>query len=79
MATDIWALSRDKGLFESFLKGYEEESGRKIDRSLESVYVVYASMLAVPYLYMLASKDMTKRTYAEKFHAFLREYFVNNI
>ncbi len=72
---DIWVLTGNKGLFESFLKGFENKSGIKIDRRLDPVNTVYASAIMVSYLYMLQRTDASKKEAAEKFHRFIQEYF----
>jgi len=75
IGTDILALSGDVNMFESFKKGYEEITGRVVDRNLDHFFVVYASGIAVPYLYMLQKTDPSKKAPAEKFHEFFRDYF----
>lgn len=77
IGTDIWALSGKKEMFDAFIKGYETGSGNAVDRSLEPLYVMYASGIAVSYLYMLQDTDPTKKVAAERFHAFVRKYFEN--
>ena len=75
IGTDIWALSGKKELFDSFIRGYEEESGIVFDRTLDPVHVIYASSIALPYLYMLQENDATKKEAAKRYHAFIRKYF----
>jgi aminoglycoside phosphotransferase family enzyme len=75
LATDLWALGGTKEHFDRFLQGYQEVSGKIIDRALDAFFTVYASLIAVPYHYMLAKNDVSKRVAAERFHTFLRNYF----
>lgn len=75
MGSDIWALSGDKNLFESYIKGYEEGSGIKVDRNLDVPFVIYASSIMVSYLYMLQRTDPKNKESALRFHKFIREYF----
>ncbi|MDB5259964.1 MAG: hypothetical protein JWN37_195 [Candidatus Nomurabacteria bacterium] len=74
IGTDIWALSGKKDFFNEFIRGYEEISGKKIEKRLEDLYVVYASGIAVSYLYMLQKTDKEKKPFAERFHKFLRDF-----
>jgi aminoglycoside phosphotransferase family enzyme len=75
VGADIWALSGNRNLFESFVKGYEAGSGTKVNRLLDDLYIIYASAIMVSYLYMLQRTDKEKRESAERFHKFIREYF----
>lgn len=75
IGTDIWALSGKQKLFETFVKGYEEGNGIKVDRRLDALYIIYAAGIAVSYLYMLQRTDPDKKEAAERFHKFTREYF----
>lgn len=75
LGTDIWALTNNKSLFESFLVGYEEGSGYTVNRKLDDLYVMYASSIMVVYLYILQRTDSEKNEAATRFHAFIREYF----
>lgn len=75
IGTDIWALSGKKELFEAFIKGYEDGSGVKVNRALDPLHILYASGIALPYLYMLQRTDPAKKEAAERFHAFVRNYF----
>jgi aminoglycoside phosphotransferase family enzyme len=74
IGTDIWAMSGDEDLFNECLKGYEESSGLKIDRSLDSLFVLYALTIATPYHYMLAKNDVTKKEAVRSFHDFMHKY-----
>ncbi len=78
IGTDIWALSGKKEFFESFIKGYESTSGITVDRKLDNLFIVYASGIAVSYLYMLQKTDGQKKEPAERFHKFIRSYFEEN-
>jgi hypothetical protein len=77
IATDMWSLTGDRALFEACLEGYEIGSGRKLQRdtNIESMYVIYCLIIAVPYLYMLQYTDETKKIAADRTHAFLREQY----
>ncbi len=75
VGTDIWALSGNRDLFESFIKGYEKGSGYKVDRRLDDLYVMYASSIMVVYLYILQRTDKEKKEASEKFHKFIQEYY----
>ncbi len=75
LATDIWALTGKKELFNEFIKGYESDSDFKIDRKLDPIYIIYSSIIMISYLYMLQETDASKRDAAKKFHLFIREYF----
>ncbi len=75
IGTDIWALSGKREFFESFIKGYEAGRGILVDRRLDDLYIIYASGIALSYLYMLQRTDPDKKESAERFHAFVREYF----
>lgn len=77
VGADIWALSGNKDLFESFIKGYEEGSGSKVNRLLDDLYIIYASGIMVSYLYMLQRTDKEKKESAERFHKFIKDYFSN--
>lgn len=79
IGADIWALSGKKEFFEAFVKGYETGSGRTVDRRLDAVFILYASAIMVSYLYQLQYADSSKKAHAEKYHAFLREYFKDNV
>lgn len=75
LGTDIWFLTGDKSLFEAFITGYEEGIGMKIRGFLDPAFVVYAATIMVSYLYALQKSDPEKKVIAERFHAFLRQYF----
>lgn len=75
IGTDIWALSGKQEFFESFIKGYEASSGITVDRRLDNLYIMYASGIAVSYLYMLQTTDPDKKESAENFHKFVKDYF----
>lgn len=75
VGADIWALSGNKDLFESFVRGYEAGSGNTVNRFLDDLYIIYASAIMVSYLYMLQRTDKEKKESAERFHKFIREYF----
>lgn len=75
IGTDIWALSGKQEFFESFVKGYEASSGIKVDRKLDELFIIYASGIAVSYLYMLQRTDPEKKISAERFHNFVKGYF----
>ncbi len=75
VGTDIWALSGKKELFEAFIKGYEEGSGTTVNRFFDDIFIIYASAIMVPYLYMLQRTDKQKEESAKRFHKFIREYF----
>lgn len=77
IGTDIWALSGKQEFFETFIKGYEDGSGIKIDRRLDNLYIIYASAIMVSYLYMLQRTDPNKKESAEQFHKFIRDYFAS--
>lgn len=75
VATDIWALSGNKGWFEATLRGYEKARGRAIDRAFDSINIVYAASIMVSYLFMLQRSDPAKKIAANRYLAFMREYF----
>jgi aminoglycoside phosphotransferase family enzyme len=77
IGVDIWALGDEKELFESFLKGYGAGSDIRVDRRLDDLLVIYASVIMVCYLYMLQRTDVSKNEVATRYHAFLKEYFQN--
>ena len=75
IATDLWALGGDKDYFEECLRGYAETMGKSMDRSLDSVFVLYSATIAAPYHYMLLRTDPTKAEAAKRLHYFIREYY----
>lgn len=75
IGTDIWALSGDLDLFEAFVKGYEIGMGEAVDRRLDDLFIIYASAIAVSYLYMLQKADPEKKESARRFHHFIRSHF----
>ena len=75
VGSDIWALSGNKELFESYLRGYEDGSSLDIDRKLADVFIIYAASIAVFALYEQQRKDKDMTGPAEQYHAFLRNYF----
>ncbi len=72
IGVDIWALTGNKELFESFIEGFESSAERKIDRSKEQFFVLYVSLIAVSYLYMLSESSSEKLESAKKFHNFIK-------
>lgn len=77
LGTDIWAITGKKELFESLIDGYEESIGIKINRKLDEFYILYAAGISMPYLYMLSHSDPEKKQIAERYHMFVRDYFLN--
>lgn len=75
IATDIWALTGDKNLFDACVRGYEDGMGMKVDRRFDAVFILYALTIAMPYHYMLVATDESKREAADRMHAFTRQYF----
>ena len=79
IGADIWGLSGDKGLFDSFVAGYENEGGLKVDHDLDSFFVIYASAIMVSYLYMLQRTDTDKKEAAKRLHEFIRKYYESSM
>lgn len=77
LATDIWALSGDKELFEACIAGYEASSGKKVNRELDNLYVIYALTISAPYHYMLEQNDATKAEAARRIHGFMQKHFAS--
>lgn len=75
LATDIWALSGNKELFEACIAGYEIASGKKVNRALDNLYIIYALTISAPYHYMLEQNDETKALAARRIHSFMQEHF----
>lgn len=75
IGVDIWALSGNKGFFESFIQGYEEGSNIKLDRRLDNFNILRSAAIMAAYLYLLQETDPDKKEAAGKFHKFLEEYF----
>ncbi|MFA6414932.1 MAG: hypothetical protein WC217_00765 [Candidatus Paceibacterota bacterium] len=74
LATDIYALVGEKE-FRAVLKGYYGNlNGEVAPKETEYFLVMYASLIMVPYLYMLAQTDPDKREAAIKYHDFLKRY-----
>lgn len=73
LASDIYALV-GVDAYHSFLRGYQKSSIRQPLRPEQEIFwLVYASMIMVPYLYMLARSDKEKHSAAEIYKEFLQE------
>jgi aminoglycoside phosphotransferase family enzyme len=77
LGTDMWAMSADMEVFEQFITGYVSHA-RPINRAHEPVFIVYASCIAVSYLYMLQRTDSAMRPHAERYHVFLKNYYASH-
>jgi aminoglycoside phosphotransferase family enzyme len=74
LATDIYAL-RGEEEFRAVLKGYCEFLGiEPFTDEMTNLLVLYASLIMLPYLYMLSATDNTKRRAATRYHDFLKRY-----
>jgi aminoglycoside phosphotransferase family enzyme len=73
-ATDLYAFTGRQEIFEAFMKGYVE-SGQEVNRDMDPLYILYAAGIMVSYQYMLAKSDPHHRKGAERYHAFIRDYF----
>ncbi len=74
LASDIYAFSGE-GAFRSFVDSYFatleiSHSGK----TLEYALVLYASLIMVPYLYMLGAENTQKMDSAKKYHSFLKTF-----
>ncbi|MCR4285580.1 MAG: hypothetical protein NUW00_01665 [Candidatus Kaiserbacteria bacterium] len=76
LGADILALGGDD-LFDAFMKGCAD-GGQTLNRDHEILYIMYASTIMVPYLYMLAKTDPRHIAPAKRYHDFVRTYFKNN-
>ena len=74
LGADMFALGSME-LFESYLKGYEEGSGTKIDRRLDAPHILYGATIMVSYLYMLKKSDATKSGVASQYHDFTKDFY----
>lgn len=74
IAVDIFALAGEKK-FRAFIDGYRESTQTgSISNDTERFMVIYASLIMVPYLYMIGESDTTKAEAAARYHAFLKDY-----
>jgi len=76
LAADIYALTGEKE-FQTVLRGYFDYVKAPQPRGdAERLLVMYATLIMVSYLYMLARTDTDKVGAADKYLAFLRRYVV---
>ncbi len=74
LAADVFALAGEKE-FRAVMRGYHEYLRTEpAPRETEYLLVMYAALIMVSYLYMLAKTDPDKREAAEKYHDFLKRY-----
>lgn len=74
LATDVFALVGEKE-FRAVIQGYFGYLNISIPNEKgERLFVMYAALIMVSYLYMLARTDSDKMSAAIKYHEFLRQY-----
>lgn len=70
VGADIRVLAGEDA-YASFMKGVERILGNQLSKNFEQFYLVYAAMIAGPYLFMLSRKDGTYLELAKKYLAFV--------
>ncbi|MEK7114103.1 MAG: hypothetical protein AAB850_00955 [Patescibacteria group bacterium] len=74
LATDVFALVGEQE-FRAVLRGYYDCLNRNFpSKETERLLVIYASLIMMPYLYMLGKTDADKHKAAIKYHDFLKRY-----
>lgn len=74
IAADIFALGGEEA-FRAFVDGYIESAGiGAVSRDMDRFLVLYASLIMVPYLYMISQSDTSKLDSAILYHNFLKKY-----
>lgn len=74
LATDVFALAGEKE-FDAVMRGYHEYLKKEMPpQETNRLFVIYASLIMVSYLYMLGTTDTDKNEAAVKYHDFLKRY-----
>lgn len=74
LATDVFAFVGERE-FRAVVNGYFDcLQIPPPNKQKEHLFVMYAALIMVPYLYMLARTDTSKKDVAIKYHDFLRRY-----
>ena len=74
LATDIFALAGEKE-FRAVIQGYRECLNIETpSKETERLFIIYAALIMVSSLYMLAKTDTDKKETAGKYHDFLKWY-----
>ncbi len=77
LATDVLAFAGKKE-FDAVISGYHEYLKREMPTQENSrLFVIYASLIMVSYLYMLGITDTDKQGAAVKYHNFLTHYIAS--
>lgn len=77
LATDVFALVGEKE-FDAVMRGYHEYLKREMpSQETNRLFVIYASLIMVPYLYMIGKTDTDKHEAAVKYHDFLKRYIAS--
>ncbi len=78
LATDVFALVGEKE-FRAVLRGYNDYLHlAPPPEETERLLIIYASLIMLPYLYMLGKTDPDKHNAAVKYHNFLKHYASGN-
>lgn len=74
LATDAFALAGEKE-FDAVMRGYHEYLKREMpSQEINRLFIIYASLIMVSYLYMLGKTDPDKQEAAVKYHNFLKRH-----
>lgn len=74
LATDVFALAGEKE-FDAVMRGYHEYLKKnRPSQEINHLFIIYASLIMVSYLYMLGKTDIDKQEAAIKYHDFLKSY-----
>lgn len=77
LATDVFALAGEKE-FDAVMRGYHECLKKEMpSRETNRLFVIYAALIMVSYLYMLGTTDTDKHEAAVKYHDFLKRYIAS--
>lgn len=77
LATDVFALAGEKE-FDAVMRGYHEHLKKEMpSQETNRLFVIYASLIMVSYLYMLGTTDTDKQEAAVKYHDFLKRYIAS--